>query len=82
MDSIVRIAAAVKAERRRLKLTQAALAQRAGISLRTFQRLEQSDGAARIDSLFRVLDALGLEMITTAKRRPTLEQLSAIYDDE
>lgn len=82
MHSIDKITGTIKTARKHNRLTQAELAKRAGISLRTYQRLEASDGAARIDSLFRVLDALGLDIATVEKTRPSLDDLEALYEDE
>ena len=53
---------------RRLRgLTQAQLADRAGVSREVVIRLEKGDGGARLENFMRVLRALGvLEPLTTA----------------
>jgi len=58
----------LRAARALLGLEQKALAERAGVSLPTIQRMEASDGTVRgnVDSLTRVIEALrdaGVELI-------------------
>ena len=61
-------AAQMKAARALLAIDQRELAQRAGLSLPTIQRMEASDGVVRgnVDSLMKLVDALaanGIELI-------------------
>ncbi len=61
-------AAQLKAARALLGIDQRALAEAAGLSLPTIQRMETSDGTVRgnVDSLVKLidaLDALGIEVI-------------------
>jgi transcriptional regulator with XRE-family HTH domain len=61
-------AAQMRAARALLGIDQKALAERAGLSVPTIQRMEASDGTVRgvVDSLTRVvaaLDAAGVELI-------------------
>jgi transcriptional regulator with XRE-family HTH domain len=63
-------------------LSQAALARRARIPVRSYQRLEAADPGARLATLLRALTALGLELDTATARRPTLDDLSATYGHE
>ena len=60
--------AQMRAARALLGIDQRALAQRAGLSLPTIQRMEGSDGLVRgnVDSLMKLVDALaanGIELI-------------------
>ena len=74
--------AEIKAARLAQSLTQADAARRAGIPLRTFQRLESGDRGSRLDTLLRALDALGLDLKTISKHRPSLEELDDLYGNE
>jgi transcriptional regulator with XRE-family HTH domain len=76
------IVKALRAARSDRGLTQSELARRAGLALRTYQRLEGGDPGAKLESLFKVLDALGLTLTPAAKSRPTLEQLQDLYGHE
>ena len=64
------------------KLSQSALAKQAGIPLRTYQRLESHAGGAKLETLMRALDTLGLTIKTASKRRPTLDELDELYGNE
>ena len=64
------------------KLSQSALAKQAGIPLRTYQRLESDAGGAKLETLMRALDTLGLTIKTASKRRPTLDELDELYGNE
>ncbi|HEY6995604.1 MAG TPA: helix-turn-helix transcriptional regulator [Xanthobacteraceae bacterium] len=60
--------AQMRAARALLEIDQRDLAQRAGLSLPTIQRMESSDGVIRgnVDSLMKLVDALataGIELI-------------------
>jgi len=59
----------IRASRALLGIGQRALAEAAGLSLPTIQRMEASDGVVRgnVDSLMKLiaaLDALGIELMT------------------
>jgi transcriptional regulator with XRE-family HTH domain len=59
----------IRASRALLAIDQRALAEAAGLSLPTIQRMEASDGVVRgnVDSLMKLiaaLDMLGIELIT------------------
>ncbi len=59
----------IRASRALLGIDQRTLAEAAGLSLPTIQRMEASDGVVRgnVDSLMKLiaaLDALGIELIT------------------
>jgi transcriptional regulator with XRE-family HTH domain len=64
------------------KLSQQEIARLAGIPLRTYQRFESGDRGAKLDTLLRVLDALGLGIKTVSKRRPALDELDTVYGNE
>jgi transcriptional regulator with XRE-family HTH domain len=64
------------------KLSQQEIARLAGIPLRTYQRFESGDRGAKLDTLLRVLDALGLDIKTVSKRRPALDELDTVYGNE
>lgn len=72
----------IKAARAKKSLTQGDTARLAGIPLRTYQRLESGDRGSKLDTLLRVLDALGLGLKTVSKRRPSLDELNEVYGDE
>jgi transcriptional regulator with XRE-family HTH domain len=74
--------AEIKSLRLARKLSQQDVAQLAGIPLRTYQRFESGYRGAKIDTLLRVLDALGLGIKTVSKRRPALDELDAVYGNE
>ncbi|MBI5529701.1 MAG: helix-turn-helix transcriptional regulator [Deltaproteobacteria bacterium] len=77
-----RFIAEIKAARTKRTLTQAELARLAGVPLRTYQRLESGDRGSRLDTVLRVLDALGLEISVAPKRRPSLDELKEVYGSE
>ena len=72
----------LKAARIAKKLSQEDLARAAGIPRRTYQRLESGDPGTSIDILFRALNALGLTLRTSARTRPTLEELGELYGND
>jgi len=72
----------LKAARIAKKLSQEELARAAGISRRTYQRLESGDLGTSIDILIHALNALGLTLKTSAKGRPTLEELAELYGND
>lgn len=57
---LAELGARIAAERLAANLTQAMLADRAGVSKRTVERLESGEVAARLSALVRVCRALGL----------------------
>jgi transcriptional regulator with XRE-family HTH domain len=72
----------IKKKRLARKLSQQDVAQLAGIPLRTYQRFESGNRGAKLDTLLRVLDALGLSIKTVSKRRPALDELDTVYGNE
>jgi transcriptional regulator with XRE-family HTH domain len=60
-------------------LTQAALAEQAGVSKRTIERLESGEVAARLSGLVRVLRALGLaERLDALIPSPTVSPVAQL----
>lgn len=79
MQTPADVAEFLRAERIRRRLSQATLARQSGLPLRTYQRLESGDPGARLASLLNVFAALGFRIDAIAVRRPTLDELDAIY---
>ncbi|MBF0304370.1 MAG: helix-turn-helix domain-containing protein [Alphaproteobacteria bacterium] len=80
MLDLLNLGTEIAAHRKRARLTQAALAERSGVSRATIAALE--NGAARelgFGKVMRILAVLGLDLrLTTANTgRPTLEDLQA-----
>jgi transcriptional regulator with XRE-family HTH domain len=63
-------------------LTQAQLADRAGIARATLARFEQGDGGIRLDSLLRVLRALGILESLTRALDPYESNIGRLRSDE
>lgn len=82
MLSLTEIAEFLRSERSRQGLSQSELAARAGVALRSYQRLESGDPGARLASFLRACAALGFEIHATSARRPTLDELDSIYGHE
>jgi HTH-type transcriptional regulator/antitoxin HipB len=56
------LGAAIRAERKRLKVTQKELAMAAGTGLRFLIELERGKATSRIAGVFKVLQALGIKL--------------------
>jgi y4mF family transcriptional regulator len=69
------LAAFVKHRRKKLKITQVELAERAGVGLRFLRELEQGKPTLRLDKVNQVLDMFGYEM-TPAKKGMNHEKKS------
>jgi y4mF family transcriptional regulator len=72
-DATQRLAAAVRARRKTLRLTQAELASLAGVGLAFLYELESGKSTVRIDKVLAVLEVLGLELHV----RPGKQRISA-----
>ena len=59
------LGACIRAERKRLKVTQKELAMTAGVGLRYLIELERGKPTARMEGMFKVLQALGLNLSVT-----------------
>jgi HTH-type transcriptional regulator/antitoxin HipB len=68
-----RIGAIVREHRRQAGLTQAALAQRAGVSRGWLVKLEAGHSTADTPTVFKVLRALDLEIVARPTRRTEAE---------
>jgi transcriptional regulator with XRE-family HTH domain len=78
MLDLISIGGQIAERRKTLKLSQAALARKAGISRATLDALENGRaGEVGFSKLTRLLTALGLELTlqTANSRRPTLDEL-------
>ena len=59
------LGAAIRMERKRLKVTQKELAMTAGVGLRYLIELERGKSTARMEGVFKVLQTLGLKLSVT-----------------
>lgn len=59
------LGAAIRAERKRIGVTQKELAMTAGVGLRYLIELERGKPTARMEGMFKVLQALGLKLTVT-----------------
>ncbi|MGW4250354.1 helix-turn-helix domain-containing protein [Streptomyces californicus] len=58
----LQIADQIRAARIRARYTQEAAAIRAGLSLDSYNRIEQGHSAPRVDTLIRIADAIGVRL--------------------
>lgn len=70
----------IKALRRNRGLTQSALAQRAGVTRLKVIAIEAGAETVAIGSYAKVAAALGAELDVSPATRPTLEELSEVFD--
>ena len=82
--SIAELAKSIRRQREAQQLSQASLARATGMALRTLTRLESGDPAVRIGTFEKAAHALGLRLalVEVRRRRPTLEELGALYRDD
>jgi transcriptional regulator with XRE-family HTH domain len=76
--TLISIGEQIAAHRKRLKLSQAELSRKAGISRATLDALENGrSGEVGFSKIAKLLTALGLELTvrTASSRRPTLDEL-------
>jgi transcriptional regulator with XRE-family HTH domain len=76
------IAASVGAWRKLQGLTQAQLADRAGIGPRTLRRLEDGDGGTTLENVLRVLRALGMLEAVVRTVDPYESDVGRLRSDE
>ncbi|SHG09893.1 DNA-binding transcriptional regulator, XRE-family HTH domain [Bacteroides luti] len=62
----------IKDRRVLLNITQQDLADISGVSLRTIKAIEKGNGNPSIDTLRKIADALGLELIMKVREIPKL----------
>ena len=63
------LASAVKGRRKTLRVTQAAAAARVGLLPKTVSALESKPEKSSLESLFKLLAALDLELVVRAKEK-------------
>jgi len=68
----------IREQRRKLGLTQEQLAEKVGVRQRTISDVE-SAGAARIDTLLRMLGALELELLVRPRTKGSASDIEAIF---
>jgi len=68
----------IRERRRKLGLTQEQLAEKVGVRQRTISDVE-SVGAARIDTLLRMLVALDLELLVRPRTKGSAGDIEAIF---
>lgn len=56
------------AQRKKLKLSQLAVGKRVGLKQQTVSAFEQKPNSTKLDTLFRILSALELDIYTAAKK--------------
>ncbi|MFD1676352.1 helix-turn-helix domain-containing protein [Alicyclobacillus fodiniaquatilis] len=79
-DHLVRLITAMVLRRKILGLTQDELAQRAGVKQSAIARLETGNSVPRVDTLFRVADALDLQLeLIPRSREGANEQAAAAF---
>jgi HTH-type transcriptional regulator/antitoxin HipB len=82
MDTIARtplqLGNSIRERRRELGLTQEQLAEKVGVRQRTISDVE-SAGAARVDTLLRMLVALDLELLVRPRTRGSASDIEAIF---
>ena len=74
----------LREHREKKGLNQESFARASGIPRRTLTRLESGDPAVRIGTFEKAARALGLSLSLREleRRRPTLEELGALYRDD
>lgn len=65
------LALLVRTHRKKIKLSQSALAMRVGLKQQTISAFEQNAGHAKVSTLFRILSAVGLDIMITLKDHET-----------
>lgn len=79
METIARtpqqLAQVLRAQRARKQLTQALAGRNVGLLQKTISALEQKPEKSSIESLYRLLSALGLELVI--REKPTVEQVTS-----
>ena len=68
----------IRERRRKLGLTQEQLAEKVGVRQRTISDVE-SAGAARVDTLLRMLVALDLELLVRPRTKGSASDIEAIF---
>ena len=74
----VQLGNSIRERRRKLGLTQEQLAEKVGVRQRTISDVE-SAGAARVDTLLRMLVALDLELLVRPRTKGSASDIEAIF---
>lgn len=82
IDAGRRVAEDLRSWRKLRGLTQAQLADRSGVSLATVARLESGEGNVRLESLLRILRALGLVDSLTKALDPYESDIGRMKSEE
>jgi HTH-type transcriptional regulator/antitoxin HipB len=72
-----RLGSAAREERRKQQLTQADLADAAGVSRGWLIKFEQGHETAEMSAIFRVLTALGMVMVLQPRHTPSPDEQTA-----
>jgi HTH-type transcriptional regulator/antitoxin HipB len=82
MDGIVRrplqLGNLIREKRRKLGLSQGQVATKTGVRQETISVIETA-GAARLETVLRVLAALDLEMVVRARTKSSADDIEAIF---
>jgi len=70
------LALLVKDRRKKLKLSQAEAADLVGLKQKTISAFENKPESVKLDTLFRILSAVRLDMILLGKEQPNLTKAS------
>ncbi|WP_233272778.1 helix-turn-helix transcriptional regulator [Paraburkholderia acidisoli] len=81
MSNVERLATSLRSTRRERKLTQQALADRAGVARRTITNAEQAENIG-IRELCRLANALGYEVVLRPLDTVVFEDLQDIFRDD
>ena len=77
------IISAIAKRREELHLSQATVAERAGISRETYSRFETGKQDIGLRRLMRICGALGMDLIARpGSGRPTVDDLDALFGDD
>ena len=79
---LTRLGQAIRSMRQHRGLTPQELAARAGVPRRKVIEVEQGSPRVAIETYARVVDAVGGELAVAPARRPTFEELKAVFPDE
>ncbi len=81
ITNVERLAASLRATRRERKVTQQALAERAGIARRTITNAEGAENVG-IQEWCRLVSALGYELVLRPRDTVVLDELDIIFKDD
>ncbi|WP_091998218.1 helix-turn-helix domain-containing protein [Paraburkholderia lycopersici] len=81
ISNVERLAESLRAKRRERKLTQQAVADKAGVARRTVTNAEHAENVG-IRELCRLVNALGYEVVIRPMDTVILEDLNDIFRDE